>query len=85
MQAGAATDAVIDALLPLLDAEDIIIDGGNAKWDDTIRRETALTERGFRFIGSGVSGGEEGARFGPSLMPGGSFEAWKELEPFGRQ
>ena len=81
VQAGAATDAVIDALLPLLDAEDIIIDGGNAKWDDTIRRETALTERGFRFIGSGVSGGEEGARFGPSLMPGGSFEAWKELEP----
>ena len=81
VQAGVATDAVIDALLPLLDAEDIIIDGGNAKWDDTIRRETALTERGFRFIGSGVSGGEEGARFGPSLMPGGSFEAWKELEP----
>lgn len=81
VQAGAATDAVIDALLPLLDAEDIIIDGGNAKWDDTIRRESTLTEQGFRFIGSGVSGGEEGARFGPSLMPGGSFEAWKELEP----
>lgn len=81
VQAGAATDAVIDALLPLLDAEDIIIDGGNAKWDDTMRRETVLNEQGFRFIGSGVSGGEEGARFGPSLMPGGSFEAWKELEP----
>ena len=81
VQAGRATDAVIDALIPLLDKEDIIIDGGNAKWDDTIRREKTLTELGLQFIGSGVSGGEEGARFGPSLMPGGSFEAWKELEP----
>ncbi|MDG1702266.1 MAG: NADP-dependent phosphogluconate dehydrogenase [Opitutae bacterium] len=81
VQAGKATDAVIDALIPLLDKEDIIIDGGNAKWDDTIRREKALTELNLQFIGSGVSGGEEGARFGPSLMPGGSFEAWKELEP----
>ena len=81
VQAGRATDAVIDALIPLLDKEDIIIDGGNAKWDDTIRREKALTDQGLQFIGSGVSGGEEGARFGPSLMPGGSFEAWKELEP----
>ena len=81
VQAGRATDAVIDALIPLLDKEDIIIDGGNAKWDDTIRREKALTDLGLQFIGSGVSGGEEGARFGPSLMPGGSFEAWKELEP----
>jgi 6-phosphogluconate dehydrogenase len=72
---------VIDALIPLLDKADIIIDGGNAKWDDTIRREKTLTELGLQFIGSGVSGGEEGARFGPSLMPGGSFEAWKELEP----
>jgi 6-phosphogluconate dehydrogenase len=81
VQAGRATDAVIDALIPLLDKADIIIDGGNAKWDDTIRREKTLTELGLQFIGSGVSGGEEGARFGPSLMPGGSFEAWKELEP----
>jgi len=81
VQAGKATDAVIDSLIPILDKEDIIIDGGNAKWDDTIRREKALTDRGLRFIGSGVSGGEEGARFGPSLMPGGSFEAWKEIEP----
>ena len=81
VQAGRATDAVIDALIPLLDKDDIIIDGGNAKWDDTIRREKALTDQGLQFIGSGVSGGEEGARFGPSLMPGGSFEAWKELEP----
>jgi 6-phosphogluconate dehydrogenase len=60
---------------------DIIIDGGNAKWDDTIRREKELTAKGLRFIGSGVSGGEEGARFGPSLMPGGSKEAWSHLEP----
>ena len=81
VQAGLATDKVIDGLLPLLEAGDIIIDGGNAKWDDTIRREKALSERGFRFVGSGVSGGEEGARFGPSLMPGGTAEAWQHLEP----
>ncbi len=81
VQAGAATDAVIDGLLPLLEKGDIIIDGGNAKWTDTIRRERDLTEKGFRFIGSGVSGGEEGARFGPSLMPGGDPAAYRELEP----
>jgi 6-phosphogluconate dehydrogenase len=81
VQAGWATDKVIEGLLPLLEEGDIIIDGGNAKWDDTIRREKELTERGLRFIGSGVSGGEEGARFGPSLMPGGSPEAWEHLEP----
>lgn len=81
VQAGAATDAVIDALLPYLEKDDIVIDGGNAKWTDTIRREKDLSARGYRFIGSGVSGGEEGARFGPSLMPGGDFRAWEELEP----
>ncbi len=81
VQAGAATDKVIEGLIPLLEEGDIIIDGGNAKWDDTIRREKDLTARGLRFIGSGVSGGEEGARFGPSLMPGGSPEAWEHLEP----
>ena len=81
IQAGTATDVVIDSLIPLLEKGDIIIDGGNAKWDDTIRREKALTEKGLQFIGSGVSGGEEGARFGPSLMPGGSLEAWEALEP----
>src|SRR5882724_6629979 len=81
VQAGKATDAVIDGLVPLLEAGDIIIDGGNALWTDTIRREKALREKNLRFIGSGVSGGEEGARFGPSLMPGGEFEAWKELKP----
>ena len=81
VQAGWATDKVIEGLLPLLEKGDIIIDGGNAKWDDTIRREKELTAKGMGFIGSGVSGGEEGARFGPSLMPGGSKDAWKHLEP----
>ena len=79
VQAGKATDAVINGLLPLLDPDDIIIDGGNALWTDTIRREKDLNGKGFRFIGSGVSGGEEGARFGPSLMPGGKESAWNEL------
>jgi 6-phosphogluconate dehydrogenase len=81
VQAGAATDKVIESLVPLLEEGDIIIDGGNAKWNDTIRRERDLTAKGLRFIGSGVSGGEEGARFGPSLMPGGTPEAWTHLEP----
>ena len=81
VQAGKATDAVIDGLVPLLEKGDIVIDGGNALWTDTIRREKALAAQGLRFIGSGVSGGEEGARFGPSLMPGGEFAAWQELKP----
>ncbi|MGF1531489.1 MAG: NADP-dependent phosphogluconate dehydrogenase [Puniceicoccaceae bacterium] len=81
VQAGAATDAVINSLLPLLDPDDIIIDGGNAKWTDTIRREKDLAAKGIRFVGSGVSGGEEGARFGPSLMPGGKESAYREIEP----
>ena len=81
VQAGNATDAVIEGLLPLLDPDDIIVDGGNALWTDTIRREKDLNEKGFRFVGSGVSGGEEGARFGPSLMPGGKESAWEELKP----
>ncbi len=81
VQAGKATDAVIDSLVPLLEPGDIVIDGGNALWTDTIRREKALREKNLRFIGSGVSGGEEGARFGPSLMPGGEFAAWLELKP----
>ncbi len=81
VQAGAGTDAVIDSLVPLLAPNDIIIDGGNAKWTDTIRREKALREKGLRFIGSGVSGGEIGARFGPALMPGGDPAAYKELAP----
>ena len=81
VQAGKGTDAVIDSLAPLLDQGDIIIDGGNALWTDTIRREKTLREKGLRFIGSGVSGGEEGARFGPALMPGGDKAAYAELAP----
>ena len=81
VQAGKGTDAVIDGLTPLLSPGDIVVDGGNSLWTDTIRREKAYGERGLRFIGSGVSGGEEGARFGPSLMPGGDFGAWLELKP----
>ena len=81
VKAGRATDAVIDSLAPLLDEGDILVDGGNARWTDTIDRERRLAAQGLRFIGSGVSGGELGARFGPSLMPGGTKEAWAELEP----
>ena len=81
VQAGKGTDAVIDQLTPMLDEGDIIVDGGNALWTDTIRREEALRKKGIRFVGSGVSGGEVGARFGPSLMPGGSADAWTHLKP----
>ncbi|HSH09891.1 MAG TPA: NAD(P)-binding domain-containing protein, partial [Oceanipulchritudo sp.] len=81
VQAGGPTDKVIEGLVPLMEEGDIIIDGGNAKWTDTIRREKDLTAKGLRFVGSGVSGGEEGARFGPSLMPGGAPEAWEHLKP----
>jgi 6-phosphogluconate dehydrogenase len=84
VKAGEPTDATIDALVPHLEAGDIIIDGGNALWTDTIRREKHLRGLGFEFIGSGVSGGETGARFGPSLMPGGSRESWASLEPIWR-
>jgi 6-phosphogluconate dehydrogenase len=81
VKAGGPTDAVIDSLLPLLDKGDVVVDGGNSLWTDTIRREQALTAKGLLFVGSGVSGGEEGARFGPSLMPGGKPEAWEKLKP----
>jgi len=81
VKAGAPTDAVIEGLLPMLEEGDIVIDGGNALWTDTIRRERTLAQKGLRFIGSGVSGGEEGARFGPSLMPGGEHAAYLEIEP----
>ncbi len=84
VKAGEATDATIEALLPHMEPGDIIIDGGNALWTDTIRREKRLSSLGFAFIGSGVSGGETGARFGPSLMPSGSPEAWASLEPIWR-
>lgn len=81
VQAGGPTDAVIESLVPLLEEGDILIDGGNAYWRDTVRREAELRKRGLRFIGSGVSGGEEGARFGPSLMPGGERDSWEEIRP----
>ena len=81
VKAGVGTDAVIGALTEVFEPGDIIIDGGNANWNDTIRREKELKERGFLFIGSGVSGGEEGARFGPSVMPGGDRDAYVHLEP----
>jgi 6-phosphogluconate dehydrogenase len=81
VKAGAPTDAVIDELVPLLDAGDIVVDGGNAHFLDTRRREAALRERGLHFVGTGVSGGEEGALNGPSLMPGGSVESYAVLGP----
>ena len=80
VQAGPGTDAVIDQLVPLLDAGDIIIDGGNAHYEDTIRRTRQLEARDLLFIGTGVSGGEEGARYGPSIMPGGSESAWPAVK-----
>ena len=79
VQAGAATDAQIDALAPLLEPGDVIIDGGNARFQDTIRRERALREQGLRFLGTGISGGEEGARHGPSIMAGGAPEAFARV------
>lgn len=79
VDAGAAVDAVIDALVPLLDPGDLIIDGGNADFRDTIRREAALSARGLSFLGMGVSGGEEGARHGPSVMAGGPESAWARV------
>ena len=81
VKAGKATDAVIDGLAAHMQAGDVIVDGGNAHWADTDRREKALKAKGLHFVGSGVSGGELGARFGPSLMPGGDPAAWKALEP----
>ena len=81
VKAGGPTDAVINELAAAFEPGDIIIDGGNALWTDTIRREKELKAKGLRFIGSGVSGGEEGARFGPALMPGGDRAAYKELAP----
>lgn len=80
VSAGAAVDSVIGELVPLLDEGDIIIDGGNSRYTDTARRYEELSEQNIRFIGMGVSGGEEGARYGPSLMPGGDPEAWPHVE-----
>ncbi|MGE0489172.1 MAG: decarboxylating NADP(+)-dependent phosphogluconate dehydrogenase [Vulcanimicrobiota bacterium] len=81
VKAGAPVDAVINQLLPLLEAGDILIDGGNSHYEDSIRRHRELEEKGLLYIGCGVSGGEEGARHGPSMMPGGSPEAWPHVKP----
>ena len=76
VKAGEVVDRFIDMLVPLLEPGDVIIDGGNSHYPDSTRRTAYLREKGLRFIGTGVSGGEEGARFGPSIMPGGDPEAW---------
>jgi 6-phosphogluconate dehydrogenase len=81
VKAGGPTDAVIDEFAPLLEPGDMIIDAGNAHFADTRRREQALREQGLHFVGTGVSGGEEGALHGPSIMPGGSVEAYSSLGP----
>ena len=81
VKAGAPVDAVIAELTPLLDEGDMIIDGGNSFFHDTERRSKAIEAQGFRFVGMGISGGEEGALWGPSLMPGGPKEAYDILEP----
>ncbi|HUS63292.1 MAG TPA: NADP-dependent phosphogluconate dehydrogenase [Kofleriaceae bacterium] len=79
--AGKAVDSVLDALEPLLEPGDIVIEGGNSWFEDTERREARLTARGMNFFGVGVSGGEDGARHGPSLMPGGKKEAYARIQP----
>lgn len=81
VKAGPATDATIESLKPHLDKGDILIDGGNTLYEDTIRRNKELDESGIHFIGTGVSGGEEGALNGPSIMPGGQAEAYKLVAP----
>ncbi|ERS95542.1 6-phosphogluconate dehydrogenase, decarboxylating 1 [Sporothrix schenckii ATCC 58251] len=80
VQAGKAVDDWIETLIPLLERGDIIIDGGNSHFPDSNRRTQYLASKGFRFVGSGVSGGEEGARYGPSMMPGGQEDAWPYIK-----
>ncbi|MGH7494750.1 MAG: decarboxylating NADP(+)-dependent phosphogluconate dehydrogenase [bacterium] len=81
VKAGQPVDDFIELLLPLLEAGDIIIDGGNSNYEDTIRRTQYVESKGLLYIGTGVSGGEEGARHGPSIMPGGSPKAWPAVKP----
>ncbi|XP_022646258.1 6-phosphogluconate dehydrogenase, decarboxylating-like isoform X2 [Varroa jacobsoni] len=81
VKAGSAVDDFIQKLIPLLERGDIIIDGGNSQYNDTERRVKECQKKGILFVGSGVSGGEEGARFGPSLMPGGHKDAWPHIKP----
>src|SRR6476646_7175471 len=80
VKAGAAVDEFIEQLLPHLEPGDIIIDGGNSLFQDTIRRTKYVESKGLLFVGTGVSGGEEGARHGPSIMPGGSPPAWPHIK-----
>ena len=81
VKAGAPVDAFIERLVPLLQQGDIIIDGGNSNYQDTMRRAALVQSKGLLYIGTGVSGGEEGARHGPSIMPGGSPAAWPHVKP----
>jgi 6-phosphogluconate dehydrogenase len=81
VQAGPAVDDFIEQLVPLLEPGDIIIDGGNSNYNDSIRRTAYVESKGLLYIGTGVSGGEEGARLGPSIMPGGSPAAWPHVKP----
>jgi 6-phosphogluconate dehydrogenase len=81
VKAGAVVERVIESLLPFLEPGDIVIDGGNSEYPDSIRRTDELADKGILFIGTGVSGGEEGALKGPSIMPGGNPEAWPAVKP----
>src|ERR1700689_2025617 len=81
VKAGDTVDQMIDQIVPYLEAGDIVIDGGNSLFSDSTRRTKALAEKGILFIGTGVSGGEEGARKGPSIMPGGNVAAWPHVKP----
>jgi 6-phosphogluconate dehydrogenase len=81
VKAGAAVEKVIESLLPYLEPGDIIIDGGNSEYPDSVRRTAELAEKDILFIGTGVSGGEEGALLGPSIMPGGNPDAWPAVKP----
>src|SRR5574342_413550 len=81
VKAGQAVDDFIELLLPHLETDDIIIDGGNSNYEHTIRRTQYVESMGMLYIGTGVSGGEEGARHGPSIMPGGSPKAWEAVKP----
>lgn len=81
VKAGPPVDAFIEKLIPLLEPGDIIIDGGNSNYEDSMRRTATIEAAGLLYIGTGVSGGEEGARFGPSIMPGGSPAAWEAVRP----
>ena len=82
VNAGKPVDAVIGQLIPLLDRGDVIIDGGNSHYKQTDQRAVLLAEHGIEFIGTGVSGGEEGALKGPSIMPGGSSDAYSKAAPY---